>query len=83
MNVLLAPEDQRIVEQQLSAGRFQSVEEIVHAALSLLEHQHTDGVAHAGSCYDVLEQAGAIGMITDGAVDVSTNPKYMKGFGDS
>lgn len=33
--------------------------------------------------YDLLNEAGWIGAIKDGPPDLSTNPKYMEGFGKS
>lgn len=35
------------------------------------------------SFYDVFERAGLIGCIKDAPLDLSTNPKYLEGFGDS
>jgi hypothetical protein len=34
------------------------------------------------SAYDAFERAGLIGCIKDGPSDLSTNPKYMEGFGE-
>jgi len=33
------------------------------------------------SAYDLAKRAGIIGMIKDAPPDLSTNPKYMEGFG--
>jgi predicted DNA-binding antitoxin AbrB/MazE fold protein len=33
--------------------------------------------------YEMLDEAGLIGCIEDGPSDLSTNPKYMEGFGKS
>ena len=33
------------------------------------------------SLYDVLDERGQIGSITDAPPDLSTNPKHMEGFG--
>ena len=33
--------------------------------------------------YDAFAEDGSIGMIKDGPADVSSNPKYMEGFGRS
>jgi len=33
------------------------------------------------SLYDALNERGLIGSITDAPADLSTNPKYMEGFG--
>ena len=35
------------------------------------------------NCYDLALQSGIIGMIKDGPSDLSTNPKYFAGFGES
>lgn len=34
------------------------------------------------SAYDAFKRAGLIGCIKDGPSDLSTNPKYMEGFGE-
>jgi hypothetical protein len=34
------------------------------------------------SAYDAFRRAGLIGCIKDGPSDLSTNPKYMEGFGE-
>jgi len=33
--------------------------------------------------YDAFAEDGSIGMVKGGPTDVSTNPKYMQGFGQS
>ena len=33
------------------------------------------------SLFDVFDEAGLIGCIHDGPADLSTNPKYIEGFG--
>jgi metal-responsive CopG/Arc/MetJ family transcriptional regulator len=33
------------------------------------------------SCYDIAKKMGIIGAISGGPPDLSTNPKYMEGFG--
>ena len=33
------------------------------------------------TCYDVFKKAGVIGCVKGGPKDLSTNPKYMEGFG--
>ena len=82
MNISLRPEDQRFIQQQLSAGRFRSADEIIHAALTLLERQEEEQ-SNEPSCYDLLQQAGAIGLIKGGASDLSINPRHMEGFGET
>ena len=64
----LTPEEQERLAKQLSqtAGK-----KVPHAA---------DGET-AKSLYDALSELGLIGTIVDGPGDLSTNPEYMKGFG--
>jgi predicted DNA-binding antitoxin AbrB/MazE fold protein len=33
--------------------------------------------------YEIMDEAGLIGCIDDAPSDLSTNPKYMEGFGES
>jgi len=40
-------------------------------------------VSNGGTLYDAFAADGSIGMIKDGPSDMSTNPKYMEGFGQS
>jgi predicted DNA-binding antitoxin AbrB/MazE fold protein len=40
-----------------------------------------DAVDSGKTLFDVLNEVGWIGSIKDGPSDLSTNPKYMEGFG--
>jgi len=40
-------------------------------------------VEAAPSCYEVALKAGLIGCFNSGLGDLSTNPKYMQGFGEA
>lgn len=51
--------------------------EVVRAALADYWEKQDLGP----SCYDVAKKAGLIGCIKGGPPDLSTNPKYMEGFG--
>ena len=82
MNISLWPEDQQFIQQQLDQGRFRSVDEMIHTALQLLEAQEQKNRASSDTCYELLEQAGVIGMVKGGATDLSTNPRHMEGFGE-
>ena len=64
----LMPEEQRRLGEQLTqiAG--------TNVALAI-------GSETGKSLYDALNERGMIGSITDGPGDLSTNPKYLKGFG--
>ena len=46
MNIKLKPEDEVFIEQQLAEGRFQSVGEIIHEALRLLETQERGAISN-------------------------------------
>jgi hypothetical protein len=43
----------------------------------------TNGTSNGRTLYDALAADGSIGMIKGGPTDLSTNPKYMEGFGRS
>lgn len=61
-------------------------ESILSDALQSLDHRQTSRGANGApskSVYESLLEAGFIGCITDGPPDLSTNPKYMEGFGES
>src|ERR1017187_9606691 len=42
MTIALKPEQERIIQEQMVSGRFQSVEEVVDTALSTLAHQEDE-----------------------------------------
>ena len=50
------------------------VEELVHTDAPQNGSQHR-------TLYDALNARGLIGCLTDAPADLSTNPKYMEGFG--
>lgn len=39
--------------------------------------------AKTQTCYELASKLGLIGMLKDAPADLSTNPKYMEGFGTS
>ena len=58
-----------------AAGKSQS--EVVRLALE----DYLDRNEQVETCYDVFKKAGLIGCYKGGPPDLSTNPKYMEGFG--
>jgi hypothetical protein len=64
----LTPEEQRRLVEQL-------------ALVACANVSPTIGSDTEKSLYDALNERGMIGSMTDGPGDLSTNPKYMKGFG--
>ncbi|MBI1904579.1 MAG: CopG family transcriptional regulator [Planctomycetia bacterium] len=57
-----------------AAGKSES--QIVREALEDYLSRHT-----VVTCYDVAKKAGIIGCVKGGPKDMSTNRKYMEGFG--
>ncbi len=64
----LTPEEQQRLAEQLSQTTGKNVP------------QAADGETEK-SLYDALSELGMIGSIVDGPGDLSTNPEYMRGFG--
>jgi hypothetical protein len=61
-------------------------EEVVAEALRGYEFSQGAGKENGQSeesLYEALSRRGLIGCIADGPPDLSTNPKYMEGFGES
>ena len=57
-----------------------SKSEVARTALDKYLHESPDG--GGSSAYDVAMALGVIGAIKDGPSDMSTNGKYMKGYGE-
>lgn len=77
-------------EQQLHLARIsestgKSPAEVVDQLLQQFPLPTTaaNGSANPRTLYDAFAADGSIGMIKDGPTDLSTNPKYMEGFGRS
>ncbi|HTA69955.1 MAG TPA: type II toxin-antitoxin system ParD family antitoxin [Bryobacteraceae bacterium] len=65
MTVRLDPDSERLIEQQLRAGRFRSAEEVVARALETLvekESAHSEEQGRRGAVQDMLEFAGKQGF---------------------
>jgi Arc/MetJ-type ribon-helix-helix transcriptional regulator len=56
MNVNLTPEQERIVNDELRAGHFRSVEELIGTALAALREKEGSSTSAEGNC----QQAGAV-----------------------
>ena len=54
-----------------------SESELVRSAIEELCRQHRN----EPTCYDIAVRMGIVGAIKGGPKDLSTNPKYMDGFG--
>jgi hypothetical protein len=84
------PQEIRLTsEQQEQLARIaeqsgQPWQELLARVIGTLPGQRSDGPGNQKkSAYDLLSEAGLIGCIEGGPADVSSNPKYMEGFGES
>ena len=71
------PEALRAEIEALSKASGKSESEIARQAIE----EYLERQAAGPSCYDIAEKAGLIGCFDSGLGDLSTNPKYMEGFG--
>ena len=57
-------------------------QEVVALVVETVESKPSSAAADSdNTLFDVLNEVGWIGSIKDGPPDMSTNPKYMEGFG--
>jgi predicted DNA-binding antitoxin AbrB/MazE fold protein len=57
-------------------------QEVVSLVVKTVESKPSSAAGDSDkTLFDVLNEAGWIGSIKDGPTDMSTNPKYMEGFG--
>jgi hypothetical protein len=87
MNVKLDPKDERDLEALAREGGKDPGEllrELLHEALLHRKENGAGAAAESGeeNCYDAALRVGLIGAIKGGPPDLSTNPKYMEGFGE-
>jgi predicted DNA-binding antitoxin AbrB/MazE fold protein len=47
----------------------------------VLDQENTSPEHPVENCYDAAVRSGVIGCVDDAPHDLSTNPKYMEGFG--
>ena len=70
--------------EQIAELNGKSASELVRDAIDhyLAEHVQSEP-KHGDTLYDIAKSTGAIGLLKGGPTDVSTNPKYLKGFGQN
>jgi hypothetical protein len=56
---------------------------VLEEALSSFEQLALPKIKNGESVCDAMVRLGLLGSVTDGPADLSTNPKYMQGFGVS
>ncbi len=77
INVRLDPQlKQKLESVALAEGV--SPSDVVRTAL----RAHLDRRQPKRSALDAAREAGIVGIYTDGPSDLSTNPKFMEGFGE-
>ncbi|MBX9787446.1 MAG: hypothetical protein K2Y37_00895 [Pirellulales bacterium] len=79
--IILTPE-QRVQLARLADQTGRAWNEVLAEALSLLDHNNRPQVANVESVYEALVRLGLLGSIKGAPPDLSTNPKYMEGFGE-
>jgi hypothetical protein len=80
-SIRLTSEQQETLAR-LSAQSGKPWQEVLGKALASFEQQiqATNGTA-TETVHAAMVRLGLLGCVTDGPVDLSTNPKYMEGFG--
>ena len=75
--------EQRLHLEQISAATGKSPTEVLDQLLRQFPVTTSTADRSSGrhTLYEAFADDGSIGLINDGPVDVSTNPKYMEGFG--
>lgn len=78
---LTAEQKREIAETAARAGR--PWQEVLSAALRTYRPPvaSEDAGQQQKSFFDVMNEAGLLGIVKDAPPDLSTNPKYMEGFG--
>jgi len=87
MNVKLDPKDEKDLEalaRETGKDPGELLRELLHKALLERKENGADATSEGReeNCYDAALRAGLIGAIKGGPSDMSTNPKYMEGFGE-
>ncbi len=65
MHIMLKPEDEAFIAQQLAQGRFQTATDIVHEALRLLETREHIALTNSTESAGVEQEAKSIWEIFD------------------
>ena len=79
--IVLTP-DQRQHLARLAEQSGKPWDAVLEEALSSFEHVALPKTEHGKTVYEAMLQLGLLGSVHDGPSDLSTNPKYMEGFGE-
>lgn len=74
--------DQKLHLARLAEQSGRPWDAVLAEALSTFEHVAVAKSQNGESVYDALVRLGLLGSVKDGPVDLSTNPRYMEGFGE-
>lgn len=76
---------QQLQLAMLSQWTGQNPDELLDQLLAqcLARTSKTNGNGNAPTLYEVFVADGSVGMVHGGPTDMSTNPKYLEGFGQS
>jgi predicted DNA-binding antitoxin AbrB/MazE fold protein len=58
-------------------------QQLVSILIETVKDNHKESNYDGSTLYESLDKAGLIGCVKDAPPDLSTNPKYMEGFGKS
>jgi predicted DNA-binding antitoxin AbrB/MazE fold protein len=58
-------------------------QELVSLAIDKVHVDGDEGTQEGGTLFDVMNEAGLVGCIKNAPSDLSTNAKYLEGFGKS
>jgi hypothetical protein len=58
-------------------------QDVVSLSVEKVPPENPDHAEQSPTLFELLDKAGLIGCIKDAPADLSTNPKYMEGFGKS
>jgi hypothetical protein len=75
--------DQQQLVAQLAAQTGKPWTEVLSEALRAYRPSSANTGDESESFYDAANRLGLIGCLEGGPPDLSTNPKYMEGFGES
>ena len=76
-------QEQRRKLDELSRRNGKPASDVANDAIDAYFQAHTDPESAASeTLYERAVRTGFLGAVKDGPSDVSTNPKYMEGFGE-
>jgi hypothetical protein len=78
--IALSPEQKRLLAR-LAEQTGRRWDELLAEAIATIERDQPGARDEQESVYEALVRLGVLGCVKDAPPDLSTNPKYMEGFG--